>query len=241
MSNTKGCPYLMKRGKRKGMVCGIRSRYGITYCSAHQKSKEVTGVQNLKQDFNGFHTEVTNVICRYLYPNNIDMLFRMNKQFHDVVLENKKWLYANCLHLYPHSYGDIPLVFDISQYGYFRHIEVWCKDGVIHREGDLPACISTTERSTTREWMMHGVNHRAGRNYAIEGIRKQYWKFGCRVKKQDISLWDIIERRVDMKEMFSKAPTKSMSKRGHHYFITKYKDKMIQAQSNGQSYVSVII
>ena len=67
----------------------------------------------------------------HLYPPEISVVYAACVELRETIEGDREWLDLNCRHVWPHSYGDVPVVEKWSG-------RRWHKDGKLHRDNDLP-------------------------------------------------------------------------------------------------------
>jgi hypothetical protein len=108
-----------------------------------------------------------NNISSTLYREHLENLYWTCRSMHAELDKSGKYIYNKiCLHHNPHSIDDLPA---INSYG----DQWWFKEGQLHRDGDLPACILA---NGDQEWYKEGKCHRDGDLPAyIEADGDQEW------------------------------------------------------------------
>ncbi len=88
----------------------------------------------------------SNTISKFLYPSEISNVYSSCKTTEKYIKSEGKFIYDKvCLHIQPHGH----MIRD-NHYG-------WCKEGRLHRDGDLPSVIYF---DGSKQWYKKGKLHR---------------------------------------------------------------------------------
>ena len=122
----------------------------------------------------------------HLNTAEISVVYAACVKLRETIEGDREWLYGNCLHASPHSYGDVPVV---NKWGARR----WYRDGKLHRGGDLPAGIYA---NGTLMWYKQGKQHRDGDLPAVIGADgTQFWFKNGKRHHRDLPTTTVIQGR----------------------------------------------
>jgi len=106
------------------------------------------------------------VVSRFLYRNEINNMCGANTYLNELFREDWRYVYRICRHIQPHNYDGLAII-------NWKGTQYWYKEGMCHRDWDLPAIITTDGE---QHWYKEGKRHRDGdKPSSIYASGNQYW------------------------------------------------------------------